>query len=107
MTGKVLVIAYFFPPLGGIGTQRTAQFVQYLPGAGWDPVVVSVGNSPYALRDEALMAAIPASVTVVRPRTVEPGQLIGLLRAVRGWGRRLVGKRQARGTNTGGGEGAR
>ncbi len=28
---KVLIIAYYFPPMGLSGVQRTAKFVKYLP----------------------------------------------------------------------------
>jgi len=39
---RVLVVAYFFPPKGGAGTQRFAKFCKYLPEHGIDPVVLSV-----------------------------------------------------------------
>ena len=42
MTRNVLVISYIFPPFGVGGVYRTAKFVKYLPGFGWDPVVLTV-----------------------------------------------------------------
>jgi len=41
---RVLVVAYFFPPKGGAGTQRFAKFCKYLPEHGIDPVVLAAGE---------------------------------------------------------------
>ena len=43
---RVLVIAYYFPPMGLSGVQRTLKFVKYLPAEGWLPLVHTVAN-PY------------------------------------------------------------
>lgn len=40
---RVLVVAYYFPPKGGAGTQRFAKFCKYLPEHGVDPIVLSAG----------------------------------------------------------------
>lgn len=40
---RVLVVAYYFPPKGGAGTQRFAKFCKYLPEHGIDPVVLTAG----------------------------------------------------------------
>ena len=42
---KVLVVAYYFPPMGLSGVQRTAKFVKYLPKYGWKPTVLTVGKT--------------------------------------------------------------
>ena len=39
---RVLVIATFFPPAGGIAPTRIASFVRHLPACGWEPAVVTV-----------------------------------------------------------------
>ncbi|WP_342677066.1 glycosyltransferase [Methanofollis sp. UBA420] len=41
---KVLVISYFYPPLGGVGVIRTLKFTKYLPEFGWMPYVLTVKN---------------------------------------------------------------
>lgn len=41
---KVLVISYFYPPLGGVGVIRTLKFTKYLPEHGWMPYVLTVKN---------------------------------------------------------------
>ena len=38
---KVLFIAYYFPPIGGGGVQRSVKFVKYLPDLGYLPVVLT------------------------------------------------------------------
>lgn len=41
---KVLVISYFYPPIGGVGVIRTLKFTKYLPEYGWMPYVLTVEN---------------------------------------------------------------
>ncbi len=52
---KVLVIAYYFPPLGLSGVQRTLKFVKYLPQFGWQPTVITVSSTGYFAKDESLL----------------------------------------------------
>jgi glycosyltransferase involved in cell wall biosynthesis len=52
---NVLVIAYYFPPMGLSGVQRTLKFVKYLPEFGWRPIVLTAGEMPYYAHDESLM----------------------------------------------------
>lgn len=63
---KVLIIAYFFPPLGWSGVQRTLKYVKYLRNFGWEPVVVTVGNTKFSIKDESLLKEIPEDITIVR-----------------------------------------
>jgi glycosyltransferase involved in cell wall biosynthesis len=73
---NLLVLSYYFPPLGMSGVQRTLKFVKYLPAAGWHPVVVSprprggYGYDP-SLLDEAKDAAI------IRTFSLDPASLSG------------------------------
>lgn len=50
---RVLMISYYFPPLGGIGSVRALKFAQYLPEFGWDPTVIAPRNGAY-YRDPTL-----------------------------------------------------
>jgi hypothetical protein len=64
---RVLVIAYYFPPMGLSGVQRTLKFVKYLSGFGWHPTVLTVDPQGYFAKDETLMAELEGrNVTVVR-----------------------------------------
>ena len=51
---KVLVIAYYFPPMGLSGVQRTVKFVKYLPEYGWDPIVLTTSSNAFYAFDEEM-----------------------------------------------------
>ena len=70
----LLMIAYYFPPLGGGGTLRTLKFVRYLPEFGWRPIVLTVANSSYLALDEALVSQIPIDTRVVRTPAFLPAR---------------------------------
>jgi glycosyltransferase involved in cell wall biosynthesis len=63
---RVLVLAYYFPPVGGAGVQRTLKFVKYLPSFGWDATVVSTRSRAYGARDPSLLAEVPDGTRVQR-----------------------------------------
>lgn len=68
----VLMIAYYFPPLGGGGVQRTAKFARYLHEFGWRPVILSVSDPAFHVFDDSLLAEMPAGLPVYRVQSVEP-----------------------------------
>ena len=50
---QLLLIAYYFPPRGGAGTQRFAKFCKYLPEFGIEPIVLTSGGADrYAPHDD-------------------------------------------------------
>ena len=51
----VLVLAYYFPPMGLSGVQRISKFVKYLPDHGWRPHVITTGPTAYYAHDETLL----------------------------------------------------
>ena len=55
---NVLVIAYYFPPMGLSGVQRTLKFVKYLPKFGWQPTVLTVTPTGYFAQDYTLLEEI-------------------------------------------------
>jgi glycosyltransferase involved in cell wall biosynthesis len=61
----VLFVAFFFPPMGGGGVQRSLKFVRYLPTHGWRPRVLAA-EADYWMRDEALLAEVPPGTPVLR-----------------------------------------
>ncbi len=52
---NVLVIAYYFPPKGLSGVQRTLKFVKYLPQYNWRPFVLTSGVNAYYAYDYSLL----------------------------------------------------
>jgi len=74
---KVLILAYYFPPLGMGGTQRTAKFVKYLPQFGWQPVVVTVKDVVYHAIDPSLLDDVKSAI-VVRTGSLDPQRLLAI-----------------------------
>jgi glycosyltransferase involved in cell wall biosynthesis len=50
----VLIIAYYFPPMGLSGVQRIVKFVKYLPEFGWKPLILTDTPSSFYAFDETL-----------------------------------------------------
>ncbi|MBK6877228.1 MAG: glycosyltransferase [Ignavibacteria bacterium] len=52
---KVLIISYYFPPMGMGGVQRTLKFAKYLRDYGWEPVVLTDSPKKYYAVDMSLL----------------------------------------------------
>lgn len=63
---KVLMVAYYFPPAGGSGVQRSAKFAKYLPHFGWEPIALTRDTSKMTLRDESLLKELPSDMEIIR-----------------------------------------
>src|SRR5579859_4861972 len=50
---RVLFVAYYFPPLGGIGSVRAASFATHLADFGWEATVLAPRSGAY-FRDSSL-----------------------------------------------------
>jgi hypothetical protein len=68
---RVLMISYYFPPLGGIGALRALGFAEHLPSFGWEPTVLAPSNGAYH-RDPSLAFR---SERTVRTRSLELSRL--------------------------------
>lgn len=67
---RVLIVAYYYPPKGGAGTQRFAKFVKYLPRHGVEPVVLTTETdtrSEHAPDDDASLDCGDVRVERVGP----------------------------------------
>ncbi len=65
INNNVLVISYYFPPMGLSGVQRTLKFVKYLSTFGWNPTVLTTNVQSYYAFDETLINEIP-EITICR-----------------------------------------
>ena len=63
---NILFIAYYFPPLGGAGVQRSLKFVKYLPTCDWQPVVLTVREMGGILQDDSLASDVPPQTKIYR-----------------------------------------
>lgn len=75
MSGRVLLVAYFFPPVAGVPVPRVMSLVRNLPRHGWETIVLTPRNAGHPVRDEAAANRIPVNTVVVRTKIIEPGQL--------------------------------
>lgn len=75
---KVLVIAYYYPPLGLSGVQRTLKFTKYMKDFGWEPTVITSGNVAYFAHDFAMLKeAEDAGVRIIRTDALDVNTIIG------------------------------
>jgi glycosyltransferase involved in cell wall biosynthesis len=88
--GKLLMIAYAFPPTGGPGVQRSAKFAKYLPRFGWLPTVWTVDEADGLPRDETLCDDLPPEVTIC-PRASGSG-IVAVRRSLRGFANARTGE---------------
>jgi glycosyltransferase involved in cell wall biosynthesis len=74
---KVLFIAYYFPPFGLSGVQRTFKFVKYLSLFNWQPTVLTIAPGSYFAKDYTMLKEIEdQDINIVRVETkMEPSQI--------------------------------
>ena len=72
---KVLFIAYYYPPLGGIGSQRSQKFARYLLEYGWQAIVLTPEKGSYLL-DPSLEDGESKGIEVVRTQAVELSSIL-------------------------------
>ena len=75
MTRTVLIIAYYFPPLGMGGVQRMTKLARYLPEHGYNVMVLTVKPIRYPAYDESLLDELPAAVRIFRSGSSDPSRI--------------------------------
>jgi glycosyltransferase involved in cell wall biosynthesis len=81
---KVLVIAYYFPPMGLSGVQRTLKFVKYMKKFNWEPTVITTGKVAYFAHDESLLKECDETgVRVIRTGANDPNSLLSKMGTVK------------------------
>ncbi len=85
---SVMQIAYYFPPVGGAGAQRSLKFVRYLPESGCRSVVVTgTGGTTgrWTPSDETLSDEIPDGTSLLRIGGAEPAGPSGWRGRINRW----------------------
>jgi glycosyltransferase involved in cell wall biosynthesis len=72
---KVLIITYYWPPMGGGGVQRWLKTAKYIREYGWEPVVFTADGAEVSMYDESLFSDIPSGVEVIKAPIWEPFDL--------------------------------
>lgn len=78
---RVLMICYYFPPLGMGGTQRPAKFSRYLSEWGWQPTVLTVRPIAYWAQDPGTLEEL-GHVRIERTESWDPQRLLVRFRGV-------------------------
>ncbi len=74
---KVLVIAYYFPPMGLSGVQRSLKFVKYFRNFNWEPTVITTKQVGYFAHDYSLQKELEnTDVKVIRVGGKEPNSIL-------------------------------
>ena len=76
----IVLVAYYFPPLGGVGSQRALSFARHLPSLGFEVVVVTPKRGAYGLDPTLPADGSMAGVRVVRTGSFEPAVIARKLR---------------------------
>ncbi|MFA7361790.1 MAG: hypothetical protein WC139_12220 [Candidatus Kapaibacterium sp.] len=64
---KILIISYYFPPMGMGGVQRTLKFAKYLLNYDWQPIVLTINPKKYFAIDEYLLdEALKSGIIIER-----------------------------------------
>ncbi|MDF1612476.1 glycosyltransferase [Stygiobacter electus] len=75
---KVLVIAYYYPPMGLSGVQRVLKFTKYMHKFNWQPTVITAGNVAYFAHDLSLLKeAEEAGVEIIRTDAFDINSILG------------------------------
>jgi len=74
---KVLVLAYYYPPMGLSGVQRVLKLTKYLPRYGWEPTVITTGKTGYYAHDVSLLKeAESANIRIIRTEAFDPNSIL-------------------------------
>jgi glycosyltransferase involved in cell wall biosynthesis len=86
---RVLLVAYYFPPLGMSGTQRVAKWAKYFLRLGWEVTVLTVKPIVYYAFDDSLLDEL-GGARIIRTGSLDPARLLYLVRRKKerpGWGK--------------------
>jgi len=93
---KVLVIAYYFPPMGFSGVQRTLKFVKYMRRYNWEPTVLTTEATGYYAHDLSLLKEVEENnINVVRVSGKDINSLLankGTMKMPKEWVRKLLSR---------------
>ena len=75
---KVLIITYYWPPSGGSGVQRWLKFSKYLRDFNIEPVIYTIDNPSYPIKDTSLESEVPLGLEVLKQPIFEPNSLLSI-----------------------------
>jgi len=69
---RVLFITYYWPPSGKASLHWPLKIIKYLPKHAWQPLVLTVEDDSFSVKDESLMEDISPELKVIRTKSYEP-----------------------------------
>jgi glycosyltransferase involved in cell wall biosynthesis len=69
---KVVIITYYWPPMGGGGVQRWLKTTKYLRDYGWEPIIFTTQNGEASVVDEGALKQIPKGIETIKVPIWEP-----------------------------------
>ena len=75
---KLLLISYYWPPLGGPGSLRPVKFTKYLPDLGFEPIILTRKDIAYHSMDKELGKQVE-NAKIIRTESLDPARLLYLL----------------------------
>jgi hypothetical protein len=76
---NVLIITYYWPPMGGGGVQRWLKTSKYLKNnSDWNPIIFTVKNAEISIHDNSLEEEVK-DLTVLRSSIWEPFKLYKII----------------------------
>jgi len=73
---RVFVVAYYFPPMGLSGVQRTLKLVKYLHDFGWASTILTITSKTYYAFDESFLTELAhRDVEIIRTNAIDPVKL--------------------------------
>jgi glycosyltransferase involved in cell wall biosynthesis len=79
-TKQIIIVAYFFPPLGLAGVHRSLAMANFFAEQGHDVAVITVKDIAYPVYDQSLLKRIDSRVKVVRVGSMDPSRLLHALK---------------------------
>ncbi len=93
---KALVVAYYYPPMGLSGVQRTLKFTKFMKDFNWEPTVLTTSTAGYFAHDNTLEEEIANNgIKVVRVGANDPNSLLrnfGTIRIPSEWIRKIYNR---------------
>ncbi|MFH1999517.1 MAG: glycosyltransferase, partial [Planctomycetota bacterium] len=79
-SGKVLMIAYYFPPMAAAGSHRVMHFSRELQALAWDVSVVSTNDFRRNRIDPVLLERIPPEIQIRRAFSTDVVELLARIK---------------------------
>jgi len=68
---RVLFISYYWPPSGKASLHWPLNITRHLPEFGWEPIILTVENESFTVKDESLLKEVRPDMMVIKTRTFE------------------------------------